>query len=69
MLRRRSGRRSLRRHRLDALTLAWQHQTHTIVVQRSGAVRVADHTHKAIDIGRKPRFSVGCSEIHPSLQC
>jgi len=65
VLRRRPRRGRFRSHRLDALALAWQHQAHAIVAQRSGPVGVANDAHKAIDIGRKPRFTViPASQIH-----
>src|ERR1035437_4485186 len=65
VLRRRSLRGRHRRHRLDALALARQHQANAIVTQRPSTVSMANHAHKPLDIPRKPRFTVVCcSEIH-----
>ncbi len=50
-----------RRHRLDALALALQHQANAIVAQRPGTIRMANHAHKPLDIYRKPRFTVASS--------
>ena len=40
------------------LALTRHHQPGAVVAQRSGSVLVADHPHKSLDIGRKPRFTV-----------
>ena len=65
VLRRRSLRCRDRRHRLDALALARQHQADAIVAQWPGTIRMTNHTNKPLDISRKPRFTVVCcSEIH-----
>jgi hypothetical protein len=56
-----------RRHRLYALAFTRHHQTQAIVPQRPRPVRMSDHAHKSLDIGRKPRFTVICSStIHLS---
>ena len=47
-----------RRHRLHPLALAGQHQSHAVIVQRTGSVLVPNHAHKSLDISRKPRFTV-----------
>jgi hypothetical protein len=46
------------RDRLDALALAWHHQADAIVTQRSGAIRVADHTHNPLDKRRNSRLII-----------
>ncbi len=58
MLRGRAPRRRDRRHRLYTLALTRHHQSQAIVVQRTRPIRVSDHTHKPLDIARKPRFNV-----------
>src|SRR5712664_1393988 len=70
MLRRHPRRCRHRRHRLHALAFTRHHQTHAIVPQRPRPVRMSDHAHKSLDIGRKPRFTVICSSmIHLSPSC
>ena len=59
VLRRYSPRRGDRSHRLHALALARQHQPHAIIPQRLGPIRMPDHARQALDISRKPRFTVG----------
>src|SRR6202022_1855541 len=69
VLRRRPRRRGPRRHRLDALALARQHQTGAIIAQRPSPVNVTNYAHKPLDIRRKPRFAISVVlEIHLALQ-
>src|SRR6202022_405974 len=69
VLRRRPCRRGPRRHRLDALALARQHQTGAIIAQRPSPVNVTNYAHKPLDIRRKPRFAISVVlEIHLALQ-
>ena len=68
VLRRRSLRCRHRRHRLDALALARQHQANAIVTQRPHPIRMADHARKSLDIARKPQFTaIRSAETHRSL--
>src|ERR1700730_4471632 len=68
MLRRYPRRRRHRRHWLNALALARQHQSRAIISQRLGSIGMSDDAHKPLDISIKPRFAVTSSwEIHFSL--
>src|SRR5713101_1240935 len=68
MLRRYPRRRRHRRHWLNALAFARQHQPRAIIPQRLGSIRMSNHAHKTLDISIKPRFTVASSwEIHFSL--
>src|SRR5271167_955372 len=68
MLRRYPRRCCHRRHWLNALALAREHQSRAIIPQRLGSIRMSDDAHKTLDITIKARFTVASSwEIHFSL--
>src|ERR1017187_923135 len=68
VLRRRPLGRRHRRHRLDALALARQHQANAIISKWPCSVSMTNYAHHPLDIPRKPRFTVvRCSETHLSL--
>jgi hypothetical protein len=43
-----------RRHRLDALTVAWKDQSRAIGAKRHGAISVIQSRRQTLDIRRKP---------------
>src|SRR6266852_5950718 len=68
MLGRRPRWRRPRRHRLDALAFARQHQSGAIIAQRTRPVRMTNNARKPLNIRRKPCFAVvAVLEIHLAL--
>ena len=55
VLRRRPPRRRLRRHRLNALALARQHQPRAIIAQRSAPIGVTNHPRQFLNVSTKPQ--------------
>jgi hypothetical protein len=67
--RRRPSRSYDRRHRLDALALAWHQQSSAVVLQRRHTVRMPKHTRQAFHISGEPRFVLAAllrRPLHPA---